>query len=179
MKFLKTKKEHKQHFRMLLKVRDILNKNHVTPILTGSALLGAKRGRGMLFHCPGAVLSTYYSEIKPRENKIIKQLQKAGFKIQKRFVNRNYKIRVGYGRMNIEILGYSFNGKIYYRKLSNKIKVIPKIFFTKPLSKIKLGTHVFLAPRNIVGFLSFVYKNWKVVQSGAPTSYKNKRHMIT
>ena len=175
---MKTKKEHKQHLRMLIKCRDILNRNGVTPILTGSALLGARRGEGMVKDCMGAVLSTYYDEIKPKEKKIIKQLKKAGFKLRKRFVNRNYKLRFDYGRINIEIIGYSYNGKYYYRKLSNKIKIVPKKFFTKPLSHIKIGTHGFLAPRNINEYLSFVYTNWRVKMTGHPSSYKTKRHMI-
>lgn len=178
----KSKIENLEHAKMLHAARNVLNKNGVLCLLTNSALLGAYRDEEMIPHAMGAVLTTFYNEIKPKSERIINELKEAGFKIQKHFVNRNFKIRLARGRLNIEIVGYSLseNGKYYYRKLRKKKKVIPAKYLKKPYSKIKLYNYEFLAPGDIESFLSFMYVDWrmKLTKKCSPSKYKTKNHMV-
>lgn len=174
---IKTEAQQAFHSRMLSRVRDILEKNNITAILTGSALLGARREGDLLAHCPGVVLSTFYDQIKPKEDKVISELKKAGFKIEKHFINRNYKIRISKKGLNVEICGYSEAKKYYYRKLQNKTKIIPKKLLLPPWGSIELRGKTYKTPHNIDKYLIFTYKNWKAKMTGTPSSYKTKKHM--
>jgi len=176
---IKTPIEQRRHAEMLATVDMILKKHKIRSILTNSALLGAHRDGEMIAHCQGAVLSTFYDDIKQVEKKILSELKKAGFAIVKHFNDRNYKIRVEKHGLNIEIVGYSFDGKNYYRQLHNKIKVIPGKYFNN-FGVIKLHEHIYTCPSDIEGFLSFLYKDWKkkIVSPGSPSAYKSKKHMV-
>ena len=174
---IKTEKQQIFHAKMLSDIRDILEKNNITAILTGSALLGARREGDLLAHCPGVVLSTFYDQIKPKENSVISDLKNAGFKIEKHFINRNYKIRVSKKGLNAEICGYSEAKKYYYRKIQNKTKIIPKKLLSPPWGSIELRGKLYKTPHNIEKYLRYTYKNWKVKMTGTPSSYKTNKHM--
>ena len=174
---IKTDEQQKLHAQMLVDCKNILTLYNVHPILTGSALLGYMREGQLIKWCPGVVLSCFRDEIIKHENAIICDLQTAGFKIIKHYNGLNYKIRAKKKSLNVEILGYSFDGENYYRQLKNKKKIIPKVFFDKT-SIIKFYDVIFLAPKNIKKFLEFCYVDWKTPMTGSPSSYKNKSHMV-
>lgn len=177
---IKTEKQQAFHGKMLADSRDILEKHGITAILTNSALLGAHRDGDLIAHCPGVVLTTFYNEIKPKEHIIIKDFKKAGFKLVKHFINRNYKIRVEKEGLNVEIVAYSEEGKFYYRQLKKKRKVIPKKLLKPPYDKIILRGEKYTTPGNIEKFLNFLYVNWKTIldSKSTPSSYKTKKHMV-
>lgn len=176
---LKTKKEQQNHLNMLIEITQLLNKYNIPALLTNSALLGAYRDGELIAHSLGVVISTFYDEIKPKEKIILSELKQDGFIIQKHFINRNWKIRVGKGRLNVEICGYSDGGDVWYRQLKNKRKVILKKFFMKPFGKIKLSGYEFNCPQDIEGFLNYLYNDWKIklTSKSTPSKYKSDKHM--
>jgi hypothetical protein len=176
----KTEQQQQFHSEMLAKSRDILEKYNVTAILTNSALLGAFRDGDLISHCPGVVLTTFRSEIKPKEKFIIEDFKRAGFKIAKHFINKNYKLRVEKQGLNVEIVAYSEKGKYYYRKLKKKYKIIPKKLLRPPYTKIRLRGQTYNAPHNIKKFLRFLYEEWtvKLTSKSVPSKYKTKKHMV-
>jgi len=180
MGIYKTEKQQIFHAKMLADVKNILDKYKIICILTNSALLGAYRDGDMIHHCPGAVLTTFYDQIKPLEFKIIDDLKKAGFKIIKHFINKSWKLKVGKEGLNIEIVGYQDSKKFYFRQMKKKKKVIPKKLLTAPYSKIKLRGVYYIAPRNIEKFLNYLYVDWtvKLTCAMSPSSYKTKNHVV-
>jgi hypothetical protein len=176
----KTEKQQQFHAVITAEVYLILEMNGITSLLTNSALLGAYRDNDLISHCPGTVLTTFYDEIKPKEEIIIKRLKKKGFKIDKHFINRNWKLRVSKKGLNIEIVGYSLGKDNYYRKIKNKKKVIEKRFLMPPFGNIEVRGITFRCPKDIEGFLNFIYVDWriKLTSNSSPSKYKSKRHMV-
>jgi hypothetical protein len=177
----KTPEQQAQHFEMLCEVSTILNMLCITNILTGSALLGLYRDGELRPNCWGVTLTCFYDQIKPKEELIKNHLKLKGYKIEKHFINRNWKIRASKGQLQIEICGYSYNPdkKIYYRKIKNKIKFIPIEFLDKNMLFIK-NCFKFKVPFDIKKYLKFTYKDWKTPVNGrpSPSSYKTKKHMV-
>jgi hypothetical protein len=180
MGIYKTEKQQIFHAKMLSDVKNILDKYNIICILTNSALLGVYRDGDMIHHCPGAVLTTFYDQIKPLEFKIIEDLKKLNFKILKHFINKSWKLKVGKEGLNIEIVGYQESKKFYYRQMKRKKKVIPKKLLKPPFSKIKLRGVVYNAPPNIEKFLNYLYNDWtiKLTSDTSPSSYKTTKHMV-
>jgi len=176
----KTEREQQEHADMLAECKHILEKYNIPVILTGSALLGAYRDGDLVPWCPGVVISSYYKPLARNENAVIDDLKNAGFKIKRHLKNdENYKIRVIKNNLNVEILGYAKNKKYFYRKLSSKIKQTPKRFFTKPFGQITVRGETYNTPKDIEGFLEWVYVDWKTpTRSKSPSTYKTKKHMV-
>lgn len=174
----KTPEEQKQHAQMLADVKKILDNYKITNILTGSALLGIYRNGILRPNCLGVTFSVFYEQIKPVELRIIVHLNYFGFKIERHFINRNWKIRASKGRLQIEICGYTSAYVNYYRKIKNKVKTIPKEFFDN-LAKIKYKGVKYNVPKDIEGFLKYCYKDWKtpVDKDISPSAYKSENHM--
>lgn len=175
----KTEKEQQEHAEMLADCKNILEKNGVPAILSGSALLGAYRDGDLVPWCYGAVLSSYRNKLIENDDAIITDLKNAGFEIIRHYVGDNYKIRAERGKFNIEILGYKMNKKYFYRQLRNKRKIVPKKFFKKPFGKIVLRGEEYKTPADIDGFLEFIYLDWKTpIRSNTPSEYKTRNHMV-
>lgn len=177
---MKTEAQQQFHADMIRDVYRILKKHNVTTFLTNGSLLAIYKQGDLFRHAMGAVLSTFYAEIKPKEDKIIKSFQKAGFKISKHFVGENFKIRVKKKKFNVEIVGYTRGTLFYYRQLKNKKKIIPHEFFEKPYGKIKLRGMKYNTVRDIEGFLTFMYSDWRadIRKQSAPSKYKSTSHMV-
>lgn len=175
----KTTEEQQKHFEMLCDVKKILDFYKCTNILTGSALLGIYRDGELRSNCLGVTLSCFYDQVKPVELKIINELIKYKFKIERHFINRNWKIRASKGRLQIEICGYSAMNFHYYRFIKRKMKIIPKTFFDN-LTKLKFKGVKFNVPKDIEGYLKFVYNDWKtpVDKQISPSLYKSDKHMV-
>jgi len=178
--YIKTKQEQKLHAKMLQIVYAILQKHKITTLLTGSALLGIYRDRELRPNCMGIVLTAFYDEIKPKENDLIRDFKKSGLKISKHFKNRNFKIRVKKGKLNIEICGYSKAAHYYYRQLSNKKKIIPIKLLEKPYNDLIFQGIKYQTPKNIEKYLEFIYNDWKTPVGGrpSPSTYKTSKHMV-
>ena len=179
----KSEIENKLQAKMLYKISQILKNHGVFSVLTNSALLGAYHQEKPIDYCWGAVLTTLYRCIKPEEDKIIKDLKKAGFKIKRHYKGKNYKIRLLKKKFHFEIVGYSpapFKG-YFYRELKNKKKVIPDEFILPPYSKVKLYNYNFTAPGNVFKFLKFLYVDPSYIFKSpgkSPSKYKTKNHMV-
>lgn len=180
MGYIKTEEEQQFHADMLRDVYKILKKNKIPVILTNGALLSAYKTGDLFPHAMGAVLSTFRDIISQKDDILIKQFIKAGFKISKHFKGKNYKLRVKKGKFNIEIVGYTRGEKYYYRQLKNKKKIIPLKYFDKSLKKIKLRDTIYITVSDIEGFLSFIYNDWKddLKTKMTPSVYKSNRHMV-
>lgn len=174
----KTEAEQIQHEKMLQEVKIILDKLKIKNVLTGSALLGFYRDGCLRPNCLGVLLTCAYNDVKPKENKITNRLVYAGFKIERHYKNENWKIRASKGRLQVEIVGYSFDGNIYYRKLKNKIKYFRKDFFDD-VKEIEFNNFKYIVPNNIIEFLEYCYKDWKtpVNKECSPSNYKSENHM--
>ena len=180
MGYIKSEAEQQFHADMLSDVYDILKKNKVTAILTNGALLSAYKTGDLFPHAMGALFSTFYNEIKPKQNVLIKQFIKSKFKISKHFKGKNFKIRVKKGKFNIEVVGYTRGEKYYYRQLKNKKKVIPFEFLDPPYTTITLRQKAYRTTQNIEGLLNFLYNDWRAELTSkiAPSQYKTYNHMV-
>lgn len=176
----KTEQQQQEHADMLAECKHILEKYNIPVILTGSALLGAYRDGDLVPWCPGVVISSYYKPLAKNEDAVIEDLKNAGFNIARHYRNKeDYKIRVTKNSLNVEIFGYSKNKKYFYRKLSNKMKIIPKRFLLKPFGQITVRGETYNTPKDIEGFLEWVYVDWKTpTRSKSPSTYKRKNHMV-
>lgn len=178
----KSELENKLQAKMLYKISKILEKHGVISILTNSALLGAYHLGKPINYCWGMVLTTFYDHIKPKEDKIIEDLKKTGFKIKRHYKGLNFKIRLKKKNFHFEICGYSHDprNKVYYRKLSNKKKVIPE-YLLDWITKIKLYDYEFQAPGDVLKFLEFLYTDPSHIFKSpgkSPSKYKTKNHMV-
>lgn len=178
---MKNKNEIEQikHLEMLKDVKEILDNYKIINVLSGSALLGIYRDNELRPNCLGVTYNVFYDQIKSVEDEIKKELTKSGFKIERHFINRNWKIRASKGRLQIEICGYSAYGtNYYYRQLKKKQKLIPRKFMDET-KILEFKGIKFNVPEDIESFLEFMYNDWEtpVDNQTSPTNYKTKNFM--
>lgn len=158
----KTELEQQQHIKMLADARDILNKHGVFYLLSGSALLGSARDGDLVKWCMGTVLIVKYDDVKKKENLIIEDIKKSGYKVTRHFKRHsNWKIRFDFGRINIEIVGYKKKNTVFRRKYKQFFKIIPAVFWKKPYKEVIIRGEKFQCPGKKIKYLIHLYgKNW-------------------
>ena len=180
--FLKTEEQQQEHADTLKDCFNVLVKNKLTPILSGSSLLAWRReGDFLQWYPPGSVLIIRYEEIKSeqQQEKIIEDLKNANLEIYKYFKKpKGWKITVKRGLWIIEITGFHKAGKNYARQVNRKrIKTIPKTFLTAPFSEVELRGQKYIAPLNVDEYLDHLYIDWKIPnQSGWSSEFRNKKY---
>lgn len=177
----KTEKQQAFHNKMLADCQAVLKHNKLTPILTGSALLGYMRTGDLLtWYPPGSVFIIRYHEIKSEqhEQKIYDDLINSGFEIIKYFKKKNnWKITVRRDIFLIEITGFYKDGKNYARNnTKHRIKTIPKRFLSK-FQKIEIRGTEYICPFEIENYLSHLYTDWKTpIKTGKRGELRNKAY---
>lgn len=160
---IRTKDELEIRKKEFLKICNLLDKLKIKYFLVTGVLLGAVRHKGFIPWDWDVELSVYSHETKKKMNKLISEIKKSDFTIQK-YSKDLSNLKIDFiGKLPKEtteytIMGWSHNKKkkIYWR---NKF-VIPENLM-KNMKKIKFFNKYHYAPNPPENYLKHQYGDWK------------------
>ncbi len=175
----KTEEQQIAHAEMLSDAQDILLSFGVTPILSGSALLGAVRDGDLVPWETGLVLIVKYDEIISHAISMINEIKTRGYNVPIFFKHRKeFKITIERDGLVIEITGYHFNkdNNHYERKCKSKYKSVPAEFFTPPYDQVEIRGVIYNRPFGTGKYLELLYgENWRTpIKSTKGKYFRNK-----
>ena len=175
----KTEEEQIIHAVMLSDCYFICAKHGLNPILSGGALLGAVRDKGLISWSMGAIIIVDSDIAIKKQDEILSDLEKSGLKITRHFRRRkNWKIRADIGILNIEIVGYFRQQKFFVRDTGTRLKIIPAHFFEN-LTSIELHGARYSCPADCDEYLTHLYGNWKTpIKSNNAGDYRASSHTV-
>ena len=146
-----------------LKICGLLNKLEIKYFLQTGILLGAIRHKGFIPWDWDVELSVYADEVEPKMNELLGEIRKAGFNIEKYYVELS-RLKIDFtGKFPKETTSYTIQGwnhnkkkKVFWR---NKFRVPEHLF--KKMSKIRLFDKYHFAPDPPEEYLTHQYGNWK------------------
>ncbi len=148
-------------FELLKLVHTTCAKKKLTPILTGSALIGIYRDK-KLINCE-AIFNIDHATIKGKHVRLSETLRACGYQTRI-FTGREKEKLVISDKKNgvrVQILSFHKTKRYYFRrKKRHEIRCILCPFYDK-LGFIEYRGHRFTCPANIEKYLEYIYLDWK------------------